>query len=222
MKTVLALISDLDGTLAPTEPLWPSIDEAFFSERISPVAWRAWNPFWLQMRAEGRQLDEILDHCIVTHELSHTTPELKQEREAFLLKSYADQLKPFSGASALLEGARAAGFKTAIASGMSPGIIRGTATLFGWNVDAIGSTHEVARNKPDPGVYLLACERLGIDPAHAVAVENEWKGHASAQAAGIKTIFFIPDSPDRERHALEHGIPRSAADLHEVLRKLTA
>lgn len=222
MKTVLALISDLDGTLAPTEPLWPSIDEAFFNKRIGPDAWRLWNPFWLQMRAEGRQLNEILNQCIVTHALPLSVMQLKQEREAFLLKSYADQLKPFSGADTLLEGAHAAGFKTAIASGMSPAIIRGTAALFGWNVDAISSTHEVARNKPDPSVYLLACARLGVDPINAVAVENEWKGYASAHAAGIKTIFFIPDSPDRERHALEHGIPRSATDLHEVLHKLTA
>lgn len=222
MTMIRALISDLDGTLAPTEPLWPLIDQQFFSEQIGNEAWQIWNPSWLQMRAEGRQLNEILGRCITAHTLSLSVADLKQLREAFLLKTYKAVLKPFDGARTLLEQARVGGIKTVIASGMSPEIIRGTIALFGWKVDAISSTHEVEFNKPDPGVYRLACKRLQVDPAEAIAIENEWKGYLSAKAAGILTCHFIPDTDERERQAFEHGVHRTDANLNSVLNRLTA
>jgi HAD superfamily hydrolase (TIGR01509 family) len=53
---------------------------------------------------------------------------------------------------------------------------------------AVVSGEEVADGKPDPGVYLLAAERLGADPAACVAVEDTPHGIAAARAAGMRAV----------------------------------
>jgi HAD superfamily hydrolase (TIGR01509 family) len=50
------------------------------------------------------------------------------------------------------------------------------------------SSEEVARGKPAPDVYLKAAEKLGVDPARCVAVEDSSNGLRSAVAAGMAVI----------------------------------
>lgn len=64
---------------------------------------------------------------------------------------------------------------------------------------------EVARTKPDPTLYRLACERLGVDPAGAVAVEDSVHGVSAAKAAGMAAVAV----PSR----LTAGMDFSHADL---------
>lgn len=52
----------------------------------------------------------------------------------------------------------------------------------------------VKRLKPAPDPYLLACERLGVDPTTAVAFEDSATGTASAMAAGLRVIA-VPTVP---------------------------
>ncbi|MFM7064079.1 MAG: HAD family hydrolase [Actinomycetes bacterium] len=47
---------------------------------------------------------------------------------------------------------------------------------------------EVHRTKPDPALYRLACERLGADPAAAVAIEDSVHGVTAAKAAGMRAV----------------------------------
>ncbi|SFC89328.1 sugar-phosphatase [Pragia fontium DSM 5563 = ATCC 49100] len=46
----------------------------------------------------------------------------------------------------------------------------------------------VARGKPEPDAYLLGAQRLGLEPAHCIAVEDAAAGLASGLAAGCQVI----------------------------------
>ncbi|OAY47890.1 CBBY-like protein isoform X1 [Manihot esculenta] len=46
----------------------------------------------------------------------------------------------------------------------------------------------VARKKPDPAIYTLAANTLGVDPSSCVVVEDSAIGLAAAKAAGMKCI----------------------------------
>ncbi|KAK6123601.1 hypothetical protein DH2020_042654 [Rehmannia glutinosa] len=46
----------------------------------------------------------------------------------------------------------------------------------------------VPRKKPDPAIYLLAAETLGVEPSSCVVVEDSAIGLAAAKAAGMKCI----------------------------------
>lgn len=51
---------------------------------------------------------------------------------------------------------------------------------------------DVERGKPHPDPYLLAAERLGVDPRDCLAIEDSPTGVASALAAGC-TVLAVPN-----------------------------
>ena len=73
----------------------------------------------------------------------------------------------------------------------------------------------VKHSKPQPDIYLLACERLGVEPQEAYAIEDSYNGIRSAHAAGMKPVM-VPDllEPDEEMRSLSFLICK---DLTEVL-----
>jgi len=55
------------------------------------------------------------------------------------------------------------------------------------------SRNEVKAGKPAPDVYLLACERLQVEPEKCCAFEDTAAGIAAAKAAGLYCIA-IPNA----------------------------
>ena len=57
----------------------------------------------------------------------------------------------------------------------------------------------VKKSKPDPQIYELACEKLGVPAKEAVAIEDSFNGIRSAYAAGMLPVM-VPDliGPDEE------------------------
>jgi beta-phosphoglucomutase-like phosphatase (HAD superfamily) len=80
-------------------------------------------------------------------------------------------------------------------------------------------------SKPDPAVYLLAGERLGVGPGEAVAIEDSVPGAEAAIAAGFPTfgnLAFVPAAEQADRiGALERaGVARIVFSWEEVERLL--
>jgi HAD superfamily hydrolase (TIGR01509 family) len=86
--------------------------------------------------------------------------------------------------------------------------------------DFILANGEYAAPKPDPAPYLAAAERLGLEPADVLALEDSHNGVRAAAGAGMMTIM-VPDilAATEEMHGL---CVRIAADLHEVRLLLEA
>jgi putative hydrolase of the HAD superfamily len=114
---------------------------------------------------------------------------------------------PMRGVPELLAALRAARTPTAIASSAPARWVLAAVERLGIgpSFDAIVTGDAVARRKPAPDVYLEAARRLGVDPAHAIALEDSGPGIAAARAAGMKAIA-IP-------HWLTRTHDLSGADL---------
>ncbi len=84
--------------------------------------------------------------------------------------------------------------------------------------DVYATGCEVTNGKPDPEIYLLAAQRLHVDPQSCLAFEDSNNGTKSAIAANMKT-YQIPDlvEPSAETVALGANIRHS---LHDVLNDL--
>ncbi|MDX8031164.1 HAD family phosphatase [Lentzea sp. BCCO 10_0856] len=61
------------------------------------------------------------------------------------------------------------------------------------HVQVIVTGDDVTNGKPAPDPYLLAARKLGLDPAHCLAVEDSGSGIRSAHAAGM-TVLAIPNA----------------------------
>ena len=55
--------------------------------------------------------------------------------------------------------------------------------------DATVISGEVGLHKPQPEIYLLACERLGVEPAEAVFVDDLRENCAGAEAVGMTALL---------------------------------
>ena len=70
---------------------------------------------------------------------------------------------------------------------------------------------DVPTSKPDPAVYVLAGQRLGVTPDQAVAVEDSINGTLSAVAAGFPTIGTVQFVPEAERSARTEALREAGA-----------
>jgi epoxide hydrolase-like predicted phosphatase len=59
--------------------------------------------------------------------------------------------------------------------------------------DTIVDSCEVGLRKPNPAIYLLACERLGVAPERAVLLDDIESNLRGAEAAGLRAIHVAPD-----------------------------
>jgi len=121
-----------------------------------------------------------------------------QVTAALQLERLAGDVRPLfpikPGAAELLTALRARGTRCAVASSSTRGQI--AACLGSLDVlhhfEAFAGGDEVARAKPDPALYRLAAERLGVDPADCVAFEDSENGAKAALAAGMRVVV-VPD-----------------------------
>jgi HAD superfamily hydrolase (TIGR01509 family) len=79
---------------------------------------------------------------------------------------------------------------------------------------AVATGDEVARGKPSPDLFVLAAQRLGIDPCACLVLEDAESGVIAAHQAGMQ-VFHVPDlvEPSLEVRRRAHGIFSSLADV---------
>lgn len=51
---------------------------------------------------------------------------------------------------------------------------------------------QLKRSKPEPDIYLMTCEKLGVQSSHTYAIEDSYNGIRSAYSADMKPIM-VPD-----------------------------
>ncbi|WP_413204150.1 HAD-IA family hydrolase [Rhodospirillum sp. A1_3_36] len=64
----------------------------------------------------------------------------------------------------------------------------------------------VARKKPDPAIYTLAAETLGLSPARCMVIEDSAIGLAAAKAAGMRCIVTLSTYTEGESVSLADRI----------------
>ena len=77
---------------------------------------------------------------------------------------------------------------------------------------------QVTKSKPDPEIFLLACEALDVKPEEAVGLEDSFNGIRACKASGLFTIM-VPDliQPDEEMKGLADIILPSLKDVQDFL-----
>ena len=76
----------------------------------------------------------------------------------------------------------------------------------------------VKRSKPNPDIYLKACEELGVEPERAYAIEDSFNGIRSANAGKLRPIM-VPDivPADDEMKEKAEKILDSLIDVKDYL-----
>jgi beta-phosphoglucomutase len=112
------------------------------------------------------------------------------DRKETLFRDGAHGLIPLPGVVDLIRALQQAGWKQGIGSSAPLENIRLLLEVTGLAsyMQAIASGEDVTRGKPDPKVFLVAFERLGVDPHNGVVIEDAPAGVQAARAAGAAAL----------------------------------
>ncbi len=183
-----AVLWDLDGTL---------IDSMAYH-------WEAWNdvlqPLGYHFSVESfaptnglRNEDILRDFLKIDRPPSAITAIVlaKEARYRSIMRERGLPLLP--GAENWLKALRADGWSQAIVT--SAPRLNVTAVIDATHLDRLIDTlvcaEDVVQGKPYPEPFLLAADRLGVDPAHCIVVEDAQAGLEGAHRAGMKSIGIL-------------------------------
>ncbi len=106
-----------------------------------------------------------------------------------------DGIAPYPGSLALLNQLDAQGVPSAIVSSSRNAVMvlaaAGLADRFDVVVDGLVAAEMGVAGKPAPGTYLLGAERLGVDPARTIVVEDAISGVAAGAAGGFAEVIGV-------------------------------
>jgi HAD superfamily hydrolase (TIGR01509 family) len=82
--------------------------------------------------------------------------------------------------------------------------------------DVIVSGDMVKKSKPDPEIFLLCAEKLGVPPSEITVFEDSQNGIKAAHAAGMRPVM-VPDfvAPEKEVAALAYAVCSSLTEVKE-------
>jgi beta-phosphoglucomutase len=209
-----AVIWDVDGTLVDTAEMHYAAWERLCGELNRPFD-----------RADfaatfGRRNPEILEHLFGPRFTPQEVADFGSRKEEYYRAAARQGVSLLPGARELLEGLRAAGFLQAIGSSAPKANLdlilglTGTAGMF----QAVSSSEDTQRGKPDPQVFLVAAQKLGVEPRRCVVMEDAVAGVEAAKAGGMKcvAVTFVGHHPEEKLRA-------AGADLvTPTLEKVTA
>jgi HAD superfamily hydrolase (TIGR01509 family) len=193
--TLFGLIFDVDGVVGDTEAVNEIASVAALRELYGVTTRREDFREFVGTGSE-RYVEGVAEKYGLTIDL----PRAVALRQAKILEALRrDGLTPYPGVLELMTAARAAGdFRLAIATsgpdGLAFPILAAAGVDRAW-FDVIVTGSAVAKRKPDPMIYRLTGERLGLPPRACVVIEDAPAGVTAARTAGMHVIAVTNTVP---------------------------
>jgi HAD superfamily hydrolase (TIGR01509 family) len=201
MNKLYGLIFDVDGVIADTEAVNARASIKVFEDLFGVKGVKR-QDFEAGL---GRGAAEYVKAAAGVHGLKLTEEQIEkatQLRQDYFLKILSEEpLPPFPGVLELIEEAmHREDFRMAIATSSTPeksqAVLESAKITFQEMVYITGN--DVKNKKPHPELFLLAAERMGIEPANCVVIEDAPDGVQAAKAAGAKCIA-VTNSTNAEK-----------------------
>lgn len=205
-QTIKAVIFDMDGVLTNSEPLINAAAIQMFKEKGLTVQPEDFLPF------VGTGEERYVGGVAETYGFPLDARQGKQRTYEIYLELVPSQLESFPGVHELISTCRDANLKVAVAS--SADRIKVVANLQKIELpaetwDAVVTGELVQHKKPAPDIFLIAAQKLGLNPAECVVVEDAVNGIQAAKAAGMRCVAVAQTFPaDRlqEANVVRDGI----------------
>ena len=182
-----ALIFDMDGVIVDSEPMHTAVTiEVMQSYQVHFTTAEMDRFIGMSMRGFFSILKK-------EHGLNAPVEEMIQRQiDGIYRHIKEDPQEPVPGILEILAYLKARKIPAAIASS-SPKILIETIVERLQIADAFSlllSGEDFPRSKPDPAIYLTAAEKLGVDPADCLVIEDSQNGTIAAKEAGMRCIGF--------------------------------
>jgi HAD superfamily hydrolase (TIGR01509 family) len=213
-----AIIFDLDGVLADSEPWWNQIDAKLLADY--GVTYRG----EYHQNVVGVNYRLAIEFYKKAFGLSVPTEEMMRRRGEIATEFFGSRVGLFPNVKEVLEELRQMKLHLAVATSSvsasaRPFLDRHQLTGF---FEIIVTGEEVEHGKPAPDIYLRAANKLGIPPDACLVVEDALPGVAAGKAANMR-VAAIPDTRfvnPREYEKKADYLLSSLKELPALVRKL--
>ena len=186
-KNIKAALFDLDGVVFDTEPqysvFWGAQCREFHPEHPG-----------LEHEIKGQTLVQIYDAWF-SGELAEKQPLITERLNKF--EQQMDYIY-VPGFEEYISQLRGKGVKTAVVTSSNQPKMEAVYQShpeFRSMFDAILTSEDFERSKPDPDCYLKAAQRLGVEVGDCVVFEDSFNGLKSGRAAGMYVVGLSTTNP---------------------------
>lgn len=205
MNPLRALIFDVDGTLAETERdgHLPAFNAAFAEHNLGWHWDAALYGHLLEITGGKERIryyaENFAPEIAARADFAELIKKLHQAKTAHYIELVTQGKLPLRpGVARLIDEARTAGIRLAIATTTSPENVEALlkASLapdaMEW-FEVIGAGDIVPAKKPAPDIYQWVLERLGLPATNCLAIEDSKNGLQSALTAGLRCMVTVSE-----------------------------
>ncbi|MBC8429388.1 MAG: HAD family phosphatase [Dehalococcoidia bacterium] len=213
-----AVIWDMDGVIADTAPYHLSAWQEVFQEmgvKFTKEDFR---------HSFGQRNDTIIRNTLGEETSQEKIDAISGKKEASFRRRIEQNLKPLPGVIKLITSLKKHGFKIALASSAPIENIQLLSTGLGIEnyFQTIISDKDVTEGKPSPQGFLLAAQRLGVEPKKCIVIEDSVAGVTAAKRAGMHCLAITNTHPRRSLKQAEFIVDTleavTASDLEGLLK----
>ena len=213
-----AVIFDLDGVLADSEPWWNQIDAKLLAEY--GVSYRG----EYHRNVLGVNYRLAVEFYKNAFHISASLEELMRQRGEIAIDFFANRVGLFPSAKMTLEQLRDMKLPLAVATSSVSASARplldrtGIRSLF----SVVITGDEVQQGKPHPDIYLRAAKKLGISPEACLVIEDSLAGIAAGKGANMR-VAAIPDRrfvDPREYEKEANYVLGSLSEIQALIRRV--
>ena len=182
---IKGVIFDMDGVLVDSEKFILEAAMAFLKEQGITTQKEDFLPF------VGTGEDRFIGGPAEKYGLKLDLKKAKDRTYDIYVKLIKGRLNPLPGVHEFINKCKANGLKIAVAS--SADEVKVLANLQEINLplktfNVIINGVQVKNKKPAPDIFIMAAEKMGLDPKACLVVEDAVSGVAAAKAAGAKCL----------------------------------
>ena len=206
-----AVVFDLDGVLADSEPWWNQIDAKLLSEHgISYRGEYHRNVLGVSYRVAVGFYKRVFH-------ISASVEDLMRRRGEIAVDFFANRVDLFPSAETTLEQLHKMKLHLAVATSSVSASARPFLERTGIRrfFEVVVTGDEVERGKPDPEIYLRTAKSLGIAPEKCLVIEDALAGIAAGKAADMR-VAAIPDTRFVDQQEYEQEADYVLGNLSEI------
>lgn len=181
--TFKAVISDLDGVIVNTVPIHFRAWKRMFNEYGKKFTFKDY-----EQKVDGIPRVDGAKAILTDFEDEKLKIACDKKQSYFLEYLKSEPVPVFDSTVKLMKDLRNKGIEIAvISSSKNCPYILGKINLYP-DIDAEINGNDITKGKPDPQIFLMAAERLGVKPAESLVFEDALLGVEAAKRGGMKCI----------------------------------
>jgi len=183
-----AVIFDMDGVLVNSEPLYVEVEQTNFRQLGLEISEDEHQTY------QGTATDRMWELIKERHGVEQPVKDLVKMTNNLITPYFnsLEKMEAMPGVEKLIKKLKEKGIPLALASSSYADVIEIILQKTGLKkyFDVVVDSQLAGASKPEPEIFLLAAQKLGVQPEKCIVIEDSTNGIKAAKAAGMFCIAF--------------------------------